>query len=273
MTRFLNDSAWLAAIVALLGSTCFAEQNPAFADVECEGNYQHHLQGVCTNESDAVYWSFTTALVKTNRAGRVIKMIPVAQHHGDLCFHRGMVYVAVNLGRYNDPKGNDSWVYVYHSETLELLSKQATPEVIYGAGGIGVMEGRFYIVGCLPEGIEENYVYEYGAKLQFVQKHVVKSGWTEVGIQTAAYHDNAWWFGCYGSPQVLLKTDATFRMLGRYEFDCSLGIVGVARDRLLVAKGLRTSAGRYGGSLHLVQPEAKSGLTSILTAGIPAVGD
>ena len=83
---------------------------------------------------------------------------------------------------------------------------------------------------------------------------------TGVGIQTAAYHDGAWWFGCYGSPPILLKTDTKFRLLGRYEFDCSIGIVGVARDRLLVAKGPRTSKGRCLGSLHLAQPDAKTGL-------------
>ena len=264
MTRFLDYSLFLAAIVALVGSTCFAEQNPAFANVKCEGDYLHHLQGVCTNEADAIFWSFTTELVKTNRAGRVLKKIPVAYHHGDLCFHGDKVYVAVNLGRYNDPEGNDSWVYVYNPETLEFLSKQATPEVIHGAGGIGVMEDRFYVVGCLPDGVEENYVYEYDTELQFIKKHVVRSGWTQVGIQTAVYHDGAWWFGCYGSPKILLKTDAKFRMLGRYEFDCSMGIVGVARDRLLVAKGPRTSEGRYLGSLHLAQPDATSGLKSIL---------
>ena len=273
MTRFLTISVLLAAIFAFVGSACFAEQNPAFANVTCEGDYQHHLQGVCTNEANAIFWSFTTELVKTNRAGRVLKTIPVVNHHGDLCFHDGKVYVAVNLGRYNDPEGNDSWVYVYHPETLELLSKQATPEVIHGASGIGVMEDRFYVVGCLPDGVEENYVYEYDAELQFIQKHVIKSGWTQVGIQTAAYHDGAWWFGCYGSPPILLKTDTKFRLLGRYEFDCSIGIVGVARDRLLVAKGPRTSEGRYWGSLHLAKPDAKSGLASILAAGIPALGD
>ncbi len=33
--------------------------------VLCEGTYQHHLQGVCTDEN-SIYWSFTTNLVKTD---------------------------------------------------------------------------------------------------------------------------------------------------------------------------------------------------------------
>lgn len=208
-----------------------------------------------------MYWSFTTSLVKTERAGRVLKTIPVANHHGDLCFYRDRIYVAVNLGRFNDPQGKaDSWVYVYDADDLKFVSKHAAQEVFHGAGGIAVMDGHFYVVGGLPDGIEENYVYEYDVEFQFVRKHMVRSGWTRLGIQTAEYHDGAWWFGCYGTPAILLKTDAKFRMLGRYEFDCSLGIVGVDRDRLLIAKGPRTSDGRCRGSLHLVQPHPKQGL-------------
>ena len=122
------------------------------------------------------------------------------------------------------------------------------------------MDRRFFVVGGLPDGVEENYVYEYDRAFQFVRRHVIKSGWTRLGIQTATFHDGAWWFGCYGTPQILLRTDAKFRMLGRHELDCSLGIVGIAKGQLLVAKGPRTPAGRCLGSLHLARPDEKRGL-------------
>ncbi len=38
----------------------------------------------------------------------------------------------------------------------------------------------------------------------------------------ATLHDGAWWFGCYGSPAFLLKTDAKFCILGHFDLDCSL---------------------------------------------------
>ncbi len=235
-----------------------------FGNVTCDGNYQHHLQGVCTDNDAAIYWSFTTQLVKTDRRGRVLERISVANHHGDLCFDNGKIYVAVNLGRFNDPKGNaDSWVYAYDAETLDLIAKHETQEVFHGAGGIGTMEGRFYVVGGLPDGVEENYVYEYDADFRFVKKHVIHSKWTHLGIQTATFHDGAWWFGCYGTPKILLKTDAELKLLGRYEFDCSLGIIGVAPNRLLYAKGPKDSTGRYLGSLHLARPDAEQGLIAI----------
>jgi hypothetical protein len=252
----------VCSTMSILDSPVRAADNAAnFENVKCEGDYQHHLQGVCTNERDAVYWSFTTDLVKTDRLGRVQKKIAVASHHGDLCFHKGKLYVAVNLGKFNDPKGNaDSWVYVYDADTLGLIAKHETQEVFHGAGGIGVMNGRFYVVGGLPDGVEENYVYEYDSEFRLTRKHVIKSGWTQLGIQTATFHDGAWWFGCYGSPKILLKTDTNFHMLGRHELDCSLGIVGIAKGRLLIAKGPRTSEGRCLGSLHLARPDEKRGL-------------
>lgn len=237
--------------------------------VTCEGDYQYHLQGVCLDgDGSAIFWSFTTELVKTDRKGKVAKKVPVANHHGDLCFHEGKVYVAVNLGRFNDPEGNaDSWVYVYDADSLEMLAKHATPEVFHGAGGIGVRDGRFYVVGGLPDGVEENYVYEYDPEFRFLRKHTLESGWTRLGIQTAAWHEGAWWFGCYGTPKILLTSDADFKMQGRFEFDCSLGIEARGPGRWLVAKGPRTPEGRHLGEVYLAVEDEKQGLRLIEEKG------
>lgn len=232
-------------------------------NVACAGSYRHHLQGVCI-AGKAVYWSFTTTLVKTDLKGKVLKKIPVANHHGDICHHDGRIYVAVNLGRFNDPKGNaDSWVYVYDAGDLKAIARHKTPQVFHGAGGIGYDGKRFIVVGGLPDGVKENYVYEYDAKFRFVRKHAIKSGHTHLGIQTAAYHDGRWWFGCYGSPQILLVTDADFRMQGRYQFDCSLGIVGVVKDRFFVARGRCNKQTGCTGRLEPARPDAKRGLKVI----------
>lgn len=208
-----------------------------FRDVECEGTYSHHLQGICADRS-AIYWCFTTQLIKTDMDGRRLAQVPVADHHGDLCHYEGKLYVAVNLGKFNDPLGNaDSWVYVYRADDLSLESKHATPEVFHGAGGIGVRNGRFFVVGGLPDGMEENYVYEYDTEFQFIERHTIASGHTHLGIQTATFAQDRWWFGCYGDPKILLVTDADYRMIGRFEFDCSLGIEGLPDGRFLSATG------------------------------------
>lgn len=232
-----------------------------YGNVECDGTYRHHLQGICTNDHDFVYWSFTTTLVKTDTAGNVTKKIEVANHHGDLCYHDGKIYVAVNLGRFNDPAGNaDSWVYVYDADDLSLASKHETQEVFHGAGGIGYRDGRFFVVGGLPDGVQENYVYEYDGNFKFVKRHNITSGHTHLGIQTAAFAHGKWFFGCYGDPKILLVTDEAFNMLGRYEFDCSLGIVGVMNGQLLSAGGKCEKVKGCSGRAQLAVSDDKAGL-------------
>lgn len=233
--------------------------------VTCEGEYPHHLQGICSDKS-AIYWSFTTTLVKTDLDGRLLKKVPVANHHGDLCFHEGKLHVAVNLGKFNDPKGNaDSWVFVYDAAALKEIARHEVQEVFHGAGGIGIRDGRFYVVGGLPDGVQENFVYEYDAGFQFLKKHVLKSGHTHLGIQSATFAHDRWWFGCYGEPKILLVTDADFRMKGRYEFDCSLGIEGWANGRLLSATGKCQKEKGCTGSVRVIVPDEKNELRDLTT--------
>jgi len=199
--------------------------------------------------------------VKTDLSGKLLKKVPVANHHGDLCFHDGKLFVAVNLGKFNDPKGNaDSWVYVYDAATLKELARHEVQEVFHGAGGIGFRDGHFLVVGGLPDGVEENYVYEYDAKFKFQKKHVIKSGHTRLGIQTATFANDRWWFGCYGDPKTLLVTDADFRMKGRFEFDCSLGIVGLPDGRFLSASGKCEKDKGCTGTARIAVADEKTGL-------------
>lgn len=253
--------AFLAILILFTGSAAIAAD---FQAVTCEGTYPHHLQGVCLDEKEAIFWCFTTKLVKTDRTGKVVKLVDSANHHGDLCFHKGKVYVAVNLGKFNDPKGNaDSWVYAYDAGDLSLLAKHKTPEVFHGAGGIAFRDGTFLVVGGLPDDVKENYAYEYDGEFKFVKKHVLDSGHTHLGIQTAAFADGHWWFGCYGDPKILLKADATLKKMERFEFDCSLGIVPVGGGRFLVARGASSKEKGHTGRLVLAEADKERGLKEV----------
>ncbi|MFM8285901.1 MAG: hypothetical protein ACKOGA_04150 [Planctomycetaceae bacterium] len=241
-----------------------------FRPVSCAGQYPQHLQGVCTDGQDFIFWCFTTRLVKTDQAGQVVRQVEVADHHGDLCYDRGKIYVALNLGKFNDPQGHaDSWVTVYDAEDLTCLARHKTPEVVHGAGGIAVHEGRFLVVGGLPEAANENLVYEYNAGFEFVAKHQLAGGHTHLGIQTATFARGQWWFGCYGRPRsdtapanppILLRADASLRNVARFEFDCSLGIVPVGEGRFLVARGGSASGDSHTGRLVLAVPDPQRGL-------------
>jgi hypothetical protein len=252
----------LVLAVLLTTAPAFAETAATkFQPVACEGSYPRHLQGVCIDEDGAIFWSFTTKLVKTDRDGEPLKKIDVASHHGDLCCRDGKVYVAVNLGKFNDPQGNaDSWVYVYDADDLSLLAKYPTPEVTYGAGGVAQRDGRFLVVGGLPSGVEENYAYEYDNQFRFIRKHALPSGHTHLGIQTAAFADGHWWFGCYGSPQILLKADADLQHVERFQFNCSLGIVPLGDGRFLVARGKCLPKTGCSGKLIPAAADPKRGL-------------
>ncbi len=248
--------AWVQPVLLKKGKELEAKS------ITCEGAYPHHLQGFDLDDK-GIYWSFTTQLVKTDLKGKLLKKIPVPNHHGDLCVQNGRVYVAVNLGKFNDPKGNaDSWVYVYNADDLSLIAKHETPEVFHGAGGMSFYNGHFYVIGGLPHEIDENYVYEYDDKFQFVKKHII-SGHTHIGIQTATFHDGKWWFGCYGSPKIMLVTDTDFKLLGRYEFDCSLGIAPSSTGQFYTAKDSYKKPKGHTGSIHQVLPDGKNGLKFI----------
>lgn len=247
-----------------------AEATPHLPDhVFCEGAYPQHLQGVCIDQ-EAIYWSFTTALIRTDFEGRRLKQVSVVSHHGDLCCLKGKLYVAVNSGKFNDPQGNaDSWVYVYDSTTLKETDRFQVRDVFHGAGGIEFCNGRFFIVGGLPEGLSENYVYEFDMEFRFQKKHTIQSGPTLMGIQTAAFAHDRWWFGCYGDPEIMIVTDADFGRPMRYEFNCSLGIAGLPGGRLLAASGQCQKGNGCSGSVQVVVPDQKNGLRYLNPKGIP----
>ena len=203
-----------------------------------------HLQGITTDKTDAIYWSFSCEIVKTDLEGNTLKSIFTAPegHYGDLTYHDGKIYVAVNFGAFNQESGADSWVYVYDANDLSLLSTHEVQELVHGAGGMAYHDGRFIIVGGLPGGYTENYAYEYDTNFQFIQRHTIPSGYTLLGIQTVCYHNGYWWYGCCPvsgwefSDYVLLKTDESFQLVGKYYYYCTEGINGLSGDKFLIGR-------------------------------------
>lgn len=220
----------------LSNATARSDESP-FHPVTCEGTYKRHLQGFCTNQRDTIYWSWTDFLVKTGLDGKIQIKKAVADHHGDCCYHNGKVYVAVNLGKFNESPGKeDCWVYVYDAATLEEVSKHRVPELVHGAGGMGYHNGKFIVIGGLPPGINENYLYEYDEQFHFVKRHVLASGYTLMGIQTATWAQGSWWFGCYGKPKTeLLRANENLQFTGKWAFNASVGCDPLPDGRFLIA--------------------------------------
>jgi hypothetical protein len=207
--------------------------------------YHGHLQGMSTDFKKHIFWSHTQQLVKTDLEGNVLKTIDVQNHHGDLEYYKGKVYVAVNFGRFNEEPGlADSWVYVYNAKDLAFIEKHPTPEVIHGAGGIAIHNNRVMVVGGLPEtgDYSVNPVYEYDLNFIFVKIHDIKSGYTYKGIQTACYFNNYWYFACYGStrvevvPKLLIvkqTTENNLEFVRSVDVDMSYGMIGLKGNEFI----------------------------------------
>lgn len=259
-TIVLTLCIFLSRDASVWGEGTSLEESP-YKGTQCEGFYPGHLQGIAVDGKGSIYWSFTTKLVRSDADGKILKVIEVPTHHGDLTYVDGKLYVAVNLGEFNNPEGNaDSWVYVYQADDLSLLAKHEVQEVVYGAGGIAHNDGQFIVVGGLPEGRDENYVYEYDQNFNFQQRHVVPSGYTLLGIQSAEYADGHWWFGCYGKPQQLVIADESFAVTGRHDFDCSYGIAAIAGGKFLVTSGPNIPGKGRTGVVQIAVPDEAEGL-------------
>jgi endonuclease/exonuclease/phosphatase family metal-dependent hydrolase len=228
LARFLllfTISAFGVSVLRIVAQDVFHETT----EIECEGTYGGHLQGV-VSDGKSLYWSHTVQLVKTDLKGQQKIRIDVPDHHGDLTFQEGKLFVAVELGAFNREAGAaDPWVYIYDAATLTLLKRHRVPELIHGCGGIASNGSSFVLVGGLPGNHPQNYVFEYDTNFQFLRRHVLFSGQTRLGIQTAAYFDAHWWFGCYGAPgnPGLLKVNTDFNLVGQSPVDFSYGIAAL----------------------------------------------
>lgn len=246
-------------LVLTIAAVCSATgisraQNPTV--IECDGRYKGHLQGLAT-DGNHIYWSFTVTLVKTGMNGAIVDSLTVPTHHGDLVYHDGLVYVAVNLGLFNREAGEaDSWVYVYNANDLSFIARYPAQEAVHGAGGMTVRDGRFFVVGGLPEGYTENYVYEYDSAFKYIRRHVLASGYTRLGIQTACYADGHFWFGCYGMPNNcgLMRTGSALdsASIEQYSIDVSVGIDRLPNGDYLMGSTGREESGAYWGRAKVV---------------------
>ena len=228
--------------------------------IECEGWYDGHLQGVAADGTN-VWWSFTKTLVRTDLSGKVLASARVPSHHGDPCYKDGKLYVAVNLGKFNQDDKGVSSVCAYDATTLAHV-KTWPVDMPHGAGGMTSRGDRFYVVGGLPSWVEVNYVYEYDADFNLVKRHELQTGSTQMGIQTAHWDGRCFCFGVYGgmgNPNGIIRCDPELKTFKRYKCGGAEGIAHIGGKlyiaRLLHRKG--AADGLKNGARLVRQDESK----------------
>lgn len=198
--------------------------------IDCEGEYPLHLQGLDRDKSGNIYWSFTDKIVKTDSKGQLLVSIDAPSHQGGLTIANDKIYIAVNLGKFNEESGADSWIFVYNPSDLSLADKIEVQDVRFGAGGMAYNPDKnvFVVIGGLPTGYDSNYIYIYTPEFTLKKKVELKTGYTKYGIQTAYYSDKTYFFGCYGSPAVTIKANNKLNKFEIIEEDTSLGITKIS---------------------------------------------
>ena len=175
--------------------------------ITCKGDGPSHLQGVACDGS-AIYWCFTTKLVKTDLAGTQIAAVDVVGHSGDLCVHNGKVYIATEEGRFVRSSNFKQEVRVYDAATLQKIKTYNLDEDCAARGlmvsAIEYANERFWLaMGQAESSVDtKNYVMEYTPSFEYVATHELATGNTQYGLQTIAYHDGKFYIGTYSGANV-----------------------------------------------------------------------
>ena len=168
----------------------------------------YHLQGIAC-DGEAIYWSFTTSLVKTDLTGtNKLAEVEVPMHSGDLCVHRGKVYVATDEGMFVRQNNLKQEIRVYDAATLQRVKIYNIDADCASHGfhvsAIEYANNRFWLAMGRNEDSTDtkNYVMEYTPSFEYVATHELATGNTQYGLQTIAYHDGKFYIGTYSGENV-----------------------------------------------------------------------
>ena len=250
MKKILLSALW-GMMVSV--QSVVAQETPE--TINCEGVYAGHLQGTDARGND-IWWSFTTMIVRTDLSGRVLASCKAPSHQGDLCVKGDTLYVAVNRGKFNTEDKGLSFVYSYDANTLEQ-KKIWNLDMPHGAGGMTWKDDKLYVVGGLPPTHRCNYVYEYDADFKLVKRHVLNTGYTVMGIQTATYMNGEFLFGIYGgkgNPAGILRCAPDFSSVKRYTGSGAVGFAKIGSCiYTAITLGVNGERRKWTGSLKIAE--------------------
>ena len=258
--RFWVRAASAALLMAVFSRFAFgADGTPLRLEygtrIVCGGEYSGHLQGMAT-DGKAIYWVFSRDIVKTDLTGRVLAKAKLPHHGGGPCWHDGKLYIPLCGSGFNHrlkPGAvSKNHVFVFDAE-LKQIKRCPIPELEYGAGGIAVRDGHFFVVGGRLKGLPGNTVYEYDADFRLLRRHEVDFE-SDKGIQTIIFAFGNWYFGCYGTKGMAIETDENFRFTRKVRPNTAFGMIPLADGLVLTGRivGSKTR-NRSGGAARVMR--------------------
>ena len=243
--RFWVRAASAALLMAVFPLFAFgAEEAPPRLKygtrIVCGGEYPGHLQGMATG-GGAIYWVFTRLVVKTDLTGRVLAKAKLPHHGGGPCWHDGKLYVPLCGSGFNrklKPGAvSKNYVDVFDAD-LKQIKRYPIPELEYGAGGIAVRDGHFFVVGGRLKDQPGNTVYEYDGNFGLLRRHEVDFD-SNKGIQTIGFAFGKWYFGCYGTKGMAIETDENFHFARKVRPNTAFGMIPLADGLVLIGQSVR----------------------------------
>ena len=189
--------------------------------ISLEGEYAGHLQDVWMT-SNTIWWAHTECLVKTDRAGRIVRRAEVGGHHAGLEVKDGRLYTAVCAFN-GEPRGATTpachvMVGEYDAETLERI-KMHVLDINDRAGSFCFLPDGTCLVGCLRHPAlkpSEVKFHHLDRDFRLIRTHVVDLGKkVDLGIEVIRRCGNDVSLFIYGGPVVRLDAK-TLEVTGRF---------------------------------------------------------
>ena len=189
-------------------------------------SHKSHLQGAAADETH-IYLSFTSALVKTDYAGRYIAETPLIFHTGDICMAEGDIYVATDHRPWGS-HATQSAVYRYGKDLKLKKVYPITPGDIK-IEGITFYKGNFYIgVGGNSPPHRKNDILICDREMKILKRIPVDIGCnTRFGVQNLFVDGDRICGGFYGGESGFCFEPGTLKLIGPYPLQPVEGIAKV----------------------------------------------
>lgn len=211
---------WLSMVVVACTAVAHAWTMADMAEIVLPGEYSGHLQDVCWDGCEYIYWAHTWDIVKTDLKGKILRHVQVEGHNAGCQLKDGKLYVAVcpTEKRKIVAWGPESRLQVneYDANTLALKAKHVM-SANDRAGSLAILADGSFVVGCLrPRNITASQVrfHHVNSNFAVLSTHLIDDLKIKMGIETIKRYGDSLYLFCYGAPIVRLDAK-TFKETGR----------------------------------------------------------